>query len=137
MSAEKFDAIEKEISECKIGVYKDIQILKDNYILVMGQLKKMDKSSRKKDKYMIKHMEGEDLHHAFVAKSLEASNTALLEMGEQVKTLMQDKKDRDDVKDKRDGIKEKVYASVAIAVLFGSYNLFMDLMAMKSAMGVE
>ena len=90
---------------------------------IIKELKTMGKLQKKQARYLTSHMKEEEIHH-------KAVNDTLVD-------LMKDKKIRDDVRDKRDGIKDKVYASLALAAIIGAYNFFMDMLAMRAALGVE
>jgi len=72
-----------------------------------------------------------DSHMTEREKERDSTNTALLAMGKSIEDLQVDKKERDVRKDKREALRDKIYASLALAVAIGAYNLFMDLMHMK------
>jgi len=59
------------------------------------------------------------------------------ETNETLRTLIKDKEKRDIVRDKREKIREKVYISVGLAILYGSYNFFLNLYDISKALGVE
>ena len=118
-------------------MHNDINELHIGHRSIVKELKKIAKANHKKDKFLFKHMENEDIHHINVTESINQTNVAVLSMGETIKTLMKDKTKRDTIKDKREGIKEKVFTALIIATLIGAYNFFTDLMVMKQAIGVE
>jgi len=72
-----------------------------------------------------------DSHMTERENERDSTNTALLAMGKSIEDLQVDKKERDVRKDKREALRDKIYASLAIIVAVGAYNLFMDLLAMK------
>lgn len=97
---------------------------------IMKELKKFAKDAKKTSKYLKDHMSGEDIHHAAV-------NTAISGMGKAVTDLLQDKKLRDEAKDKREGIRDKILVAMSVPIIFGIYNFVIDMMAMRQVLTGE
>lgn len=112
----------------------DIDVLHEGHRNIVKQLKRMNKDAKGTSKYIKMHMEEEGEHHRAVNSTLSAVANAMKEVSADNKTLMEDKKNRDTIKDKRESFKEKIYGTLAVAILIGAYNLFMDIMHMKQAL---
>jgi len=120
---------------------KEFESVRNNNNALAKEMKKLIKDNRKKDKFLIKHMTDEEVHHNNVEKAILESNEAVTSMGKHIKTLMDDKVVRDLEKDKKEKIRERkekirdgVYGTLSVAIVIGAYNFFMDLMQVKNVM---
>ena len=98
----------------------DIDVLHNGNRAIIKELRKISKDNRKIWKYTSAHMDDEIIQHTKVEATLQS--------------LLKDKQDRDTIRDTRERVKEKVYASLAVVVAVGAYNIFMDMMIMKQAL---
>jgi hypothetical protein len=95
---------------------------------IIKQLKRNSKEAKAMAKYLRMHMKEEEEHH-------KNTNTAILDMGKAITSLIADKKERDEVKDKREAIRDKVIASISVILMVGAYNFFVDVLSIKQAIG--
>ena len=107
---------------------------------VKTTIKKEVKLAKKRDRYLNSHMKDEEVHHTYVSESIRALTESVQELvnhrqtnDNTIETLLKDKNDRDTIKEKRDGYKEKIIASVTLAIIYGTYHLFMQVETMLNA----
>ena len=95
------------------------------------------KDNNEQWEYLKNHMEGEEVHHQTTRDSIVETNEAMVEMSQAVKTLVDDKKERDKIKDKRESRRDKIFTALAIAFILGLSKILLDLYATQKILGVE
>lgn len=116
---------------------KDIDALHNIYREFNNEFRAMRKENKKTSKYLVQHMDEEGVHHKAVNSTMSAMIEAIKDVSVNNETLMLEKRARDDLKDKRESIKDKVLAAIAVAMTFGAYNMFMEFMEMRKVITGE